>query len=601
MATSTNTSIVPFAIQTLGGDQILVDNTLSTDAGLVGKSVQVSGTQLLSYLDATAKSLVDSSLNVYNIGTITQNLPLIVDNTNVVTTSNAFLQIVAPEYFSATGTATITIPQTILETTTPSTTSAAAIRITLPAATLADAGRRKVFTLKDSSNGRWDVMTPNGSFPLGSDGVSRFPRSVSFIVDQNGNWMVSDENYVNFMSLRSHQKYTTGVTTGTNQFGCVKISPDGNYMFIGAANNTGGLVRVYYRTNIGSATVLWGAAPIQAISPPVTATTAHFGNAIACSRDGTYLAIGGLTDATSSANQGAVWLYVKTGTGAGATWALLSGGGSTPKIVGATSATGDLFGTSLSMSHDGLVLAIGAPGRTTNRGAVYIFNQVAANQYTENATPGALSPANIGTGVSSNAEVGTSVALSSDGRVLHIGCPADNTSGSVINWLNTTGTWTVINKRSSPVAGTVRFGYSVATGYDGSYTVIGVPGASANVGRVYIATGRNTSLNTVPLTQTAVAGQTGFGWSVAMSTNGAYILVGTSSTIGAPVSTVGNVQCFATTDGFPYQQFPVSLLGVNGATNFNGFSVSMSDIGDVSASITPYDTSDNLPRVTPYY
>lgn len=74
----------------------------------------------------------------------------------------------------------------------------------------------------------------------------------------------------------------------------------------------------------------------------------------------------------------------------------------------------DLFGSSLSLSHNGNVLAIGAPGKDNGRGAVYLFRWESLQWSQEQLAVLESQPA---------LALGSSLSLSADGKLLFAGAP----------------------------------------------------------------------------------------------------------------------------------------------------------------------------------
>ena len=88
---------------------------------------------------------------------------------------------------------------------------------------------------------------------------------------------------------------------------------------------------------------------------------------------------------------------------------------------------GALQGTSVSLSGDGLLIAVGAPG--DNAGATWIYERTII---TDNFT--LLGTKLIGDDGSSAALQGTSVSLSSTGFSLAVGGPGDTPDGATWVW-----------------------------------------------------------------------------------------------------------------------------------------------------------------------
>lgn len=151
-----------------------------------------------------------------------------------------------------------------------------------------------------------------------------------------------------------------------------------------------------------------------------------FGLAVATSADGTTLAIGAPYEDCSctgvdpssideaATNAGAVYVFVKTSSG----WRQQA------YIKANTVAQYDLFGTTVALSGDGNVLAIGAPtmnGPSTE--AVHVFAR-SAGSWRQQAALLTASNGSLGD------RFGSALALSADGRTLAVGANGQDSSGT---------------------------------------------------------------------------------------------------------------------------------------------------------------------------
>ncbi len=188
------------------------------------------------------------------------------------------------------------------------------------------------------------------------------------------------------------------------------------------------------------------------------------GGAVALSADGNTMAVGGRQD---TANQGAVWIFVRTGS----TWSQHGN-----KIPYPGNSTGNVyFGSSVSLSADGNTLAIGSPEDNSGVGSVWVFVQTGS---TWNKQGGPL----VGTGAIGSANQGI-VALSADGNTLVVGGPADSTSaGAIWIFIRSNGNWS----QQTKLTGTGSMGQSVAISADGNTVAAGGPTDSTNLGAVWV-------------------------------------------------------------------------------------------------------------------
>jgi hypothetical protein len=140
-------------------------------------------------------------------------------------------------------------------------------------------------------------------------------------------------------------------------------------------------------------------------------------------------------------------------------------------IASDAEASGDKqFGTSVALSSDGKVAIIGRPrhGSLDARGAVYVF-VLEGSGWIEQQKLTASDAEHGG-------RFGSSVALSSDDNLLIIGAPSDGGGGAAYVFVHTGNTWVEQQKLTALDAGSGdRFGSSVALSANGNVGLIGAP------------------------------------------------------------------------------------------------------------------------------
>lgn len=286
------------------------------------------------------------------------------------------------------------------------------------------------------------------------------------------------------------------------------------------------------------------------LKAPMTGDDDRFGWRIALSADGATLAVATLW---ADGDSGAVHVFERTDQ----QW-------SHRALVKASNAnSGDSFGSSVALSADGDILAVGASGEDSagspddnsraGAGAVYVFRR-AGDAWEQRAY---VKP-NV---TDAGDEFGSSVALSGDGATLAVGVtnedgaatagPHDNSASNagavyVFTYDPQSETWPqqALIKADNAEADDL-FGWSVALSFDGDRLAVGAPWEDS------AATGvaRGAALDNSALTSGAVymfvrddgiwsqsayikASNTGagdsFGWSVALSTDGNTLAVGAS-------------------------------------------------------------------------
>ncbi len=243
----------------------------------------------------------------------------------------------------------------------------------------------------------------------------------------------------------------------------------------------------------------------------------YFGNSVALSADGTSALIGALRNGSSFSYAN---IYSKDAEGA---WTKLA------KLTPDSITSGDSFGCSVAFSDDGTVALIGDYSNNSYTGAAYIFVKPTDGwkNTVETAKLTAPDPA-------TSDYFGYSVALSGDGTHAIIGVPYDDDTeagsgsayifsvDSTANWV-TTDTETAKLNASDPVAND-QFGWSVDISNNGTYALVGSAVAEA----AYIFTNDGGWSQQAKLTSSTGASDDGFGKSVALSDNGTCAIIGAS-------------------------------------------------------------------------
>ncbi|MFT5817130.1 MAG: hypothetical protein ACI95K_000610, partial [Lentimonas sp.] len=359
--------------------------------------------------------------------------------------------------------------------------------------------------------------------------------------------------------------------SGGDNSGCsVSLSSDGNTVAIGAAYNDGngayaGQVRIY--ENISGTWTQVG-SDIDG-----EATYDQSGQSVSLSSDGSTVAIGArYNDGTGSA-AGHVRVYKYTSSTS--TWTKLGS-----DIEG--EATYDQSGSSVSLSSDGSIVAIGAPyndGNGSNAGHVRVY------KYTSSTSTWTKLGSDID-GEATNDNSGWSVSLSSDGSTVAIGATLNGSYAGhvrVYEYISSTSTWTKLGSDIDGEAAGDNSGYSVSLSSDGSTVAIGARNNNV-VGHVrvykYIS-----STSTWTQVGSDIDGQYGddqFGFSVSLSSNGSIVAIGVPYNDGknGRFSNVGQVEIYQNISGTWTR-----ISSINGKiTNDQfGFSVSLSSDGSTVA------------------
>ncbi|HSR95599.1 MAG TPA: hypothetical protein VLM79_00960 [Kofleriaceae bacterium] len=261
-----------------------------------------------------------------------------------------------------------------------------------------------------------------------------------------------------------------------------------------------------------------------------------FGTRVALSADGSVLAVGAAsedgnarmingdqTDNTAPA-AGAAYVFRRSGT----SWhqeAYIK-----PSNLDAY----DAFGSGVSLSADGSILAVGATGESGNgsapgnnalmsAGAAYVF-AFNGSIWSQQSYIKPLSPVGM-------IQFGAAIALSGDGSRLAVGVDREASYGEVYVFARNGTMWAQELRYQSADAHT-GLGNSVALSHDGSLLTVGAARDSVNApgGAVFTFTrsGTDWSARSAALTPNRARGDDDFGASVALSEDGSLLAVGVS-------------------------------------------------------------------------
>jgi Divergent InlB B-repeat domain/FG-GAP repeat len=345
--------------------------------------------------------------------------------------------------------------------------------------------------------------------------------------------------------------------------GSVALSSDGNTALIGGSFDGNGAVgAAWVFTRSGSTWTQQG----EKLTGTGETGQGQFGDSVALSADGNTALIGGLGD---NSGVGAAWVFTRSGS----TWTQqgekLTGNGASGKAV---------FGSSVALSSDGNTALIGGPSDNSRVGAAWVFTRLGSTWTQQGSKL-------TGSGASPESVLGESVALSSDGNTALIGGPEDNTQvGAAWVFTRSGSTWT---QQGSKLTGSGeiergKFGAraSVALSSDGNTALIGGPGDNKFVGAAWVFTrsGSTWTQQGSKLTGSGESGQSQFGWSAALSSDGNTGLIGGPSDNSA----VGAAWVF-TRSGSTWTQQGSKLTG-GGETGRGifGISVALSSDGNTA-------------------
>ena len=358
--------------------------------------------------------------------------------------------------------------------------------------------------------------------------------------------------------------------------GGVSLSDDGTIMAIGAPRNDGngtwsGHVRVYE----------YASGAWSQLGADIDGDTAYdfSGSSVSLSDDGTILAIGAAGNNGNGYNSGHVRVYEY----ASGAWSQLGA-----DIDG--EAAGDFSGSSVSLSDDGTILAIGAAGNTNANG--YGAGHVRVYGYSSGSwlKLGADIDGEYASDIS-----GSAVSLSADGTIVAIGASFNDgfafEAGHVRVYGYSSGAWAQIGADIDGEAMGDRSGGSVSLSDDGTIVAIGAPvntnGNGWQTGHVRVyELDSNSTWTQLGADIDGEATYDKFGTSVSLSDDGTILAIGANHNDGTPYKQwVGHVRVYGLSNG-SWLQLGADIDG-EATYDYSGSAVSLSDAGTVVAIGAP--------------
>lgn len=239
----------------------------------------------------------------------------------------------------------------------------------------------------------------------------------------------------------------------------------------------------------------------------------------------------------------------------------------------------DNFGRKVSMSHDGNIVAVAASNHNSFTGHVRVFENVSST-WTQ------LGADILGT--ATNDRSGSSIALSADGDVIAVGAPTNNNSnglsaGHVRVFQYSSGSWIQLGNTIEGIATSDSFGETLDLSADGNILAVGLRehnGNGQNSGQVRIY--QNIQGSWTPLGQNINGLQSGdgLGISLSLSDDGNIVAIGANaiSTAGGPT---GYTVVYQNVAG-NWTQLGQVIYGT-GPNHKSGYSTSLSSDGNTVA------------------
>jgi len=225
------------------------------------------------------------------------------------------------------------------------------------------------------------------------------------------------------------------------------ISGDGTTAAVGSIQDDANNGAVWIFVKSGSTWTQQGSK----LTPSDATGVETFAISVSLSTDGNTLLVGGSTD---DSNTGAIWAFTRSGT----TWSQQGN-----KMVPSAATSGDSFGTRVALSGDGNTAVAGAPNRNSNEGAVWVFTR-SGSMWSEQDGP------LVGSGALGSPKMGLRIALSQDGNTLVTSGFNDNTDvGAVWVFTRSGSSWSQQGSKLTSSGG--YFGVSIALALDGDTMV----------------------------------------------------------------------------------------------------------------------------------
>lgn len=293
----------------------------------------------------------------------------------------------------------------------------------------------------------------------------------------------------------------------------------------------------------------------------------HFGTSTSLSCDGNILAVGAFNNDGNGINSGQVQIFGNQG----GNWVQI-GQSINGEVIG------DHFGSSISLSCDGNIIAIGASNSDNNSGLVQVYENIGGNWV------------QIGNDISggiSQRFFGRSVSLSSDGKIVAIGANLSNgsdlISGQVSVYINQSGNWVQVGNDINEALAVDILGTSVSLSANGSVVAIGTPYDNINgitVGHVRVYKNQGSSWIQIgdDITSNLVSDQ--FGRGLSMSSDGTIVAV-SSMVMDAAGEQIGMVSIYKD-EGGVWDQIGDAIEGETAGDQF-GRGLSMSSDGSIIA------------------
>lgn len=385
-------------------------------------------------------------------------------------------------------------------------------------------------------------------------------------------------------------KLTLSNVSGGNFYGnSIAISGDGNTIAAAAGYESGSLnqnssaIRILTKSGNN-----W--AQTASVLVPSSSNDDYFSYSVALSADGTVLVIGAIhAEYGSTVDAGRAYVYTYNGTD----WDYV-------QTLTASDATEySYFGTSISISADGLVIAVGSPSRDSadgvklDTGAVYLYRK------RSNAATYAFDQKITASDEGEDFLFGASVSASVDGKYVAVGAPGSGDMGAAYVFYNTSGSaWSEQQKITSVDALSGEyFGYSLSLSADSSTLAVGSssrdPSETVDRSAVTVFTrSGSTWSRQAQLAKSDSSGSEYFGHSLSLSFDGSTMLAGVWEGLTSSISETGAAHVYRRTGSTWSLSQKITTNDANLSDRF-GYSVSLSLYTGFAAIGSPYSSSSS--------
>jgi hypothetical protein len=356
----------------------------------------------------------------------------------------------------------------------------------------------------------------------------------------------------------------TGAVGSAQQAVSVSLSGDGKTAIVGGDLDASAIGAAWVFTRSDG---VWSQQGFRLVGSDVIGQVAQQGWSVALSGDGNTAIVGGISDNQSAGGNsvGAAWVFTRSPSGG---WTQQA------KLVGTGGELNADQGYSVSLSGDGNTAIVGGPFAN----AAWVFSPSPSGKWTQQAKL-------VATDAAGFALQGSSVSLSDDGNTAIVGGPTDNIGvGAAWVFTRSGGLWSQQGDKlvgTGAVGAFVFQGRSVSLSGDGNTAIVGGSEDNGGLGAAWVYT-RLHGVWTQPQAKLVGAGAAGFsnqGFSVSLSGDGNYAVVGGPYDNGNPGLGIGAAWIYVKFSGTPGIATCVGVSVQSLARYFRGINAAAAALG----------------------